>query len=405
MTSAVGLTRRGWALFGAASGLVVAARLLGALELTVLGVAGLSLLAAAFLWVRSRPPLLEIHRAVHPTRVHAGAEARVDLEVVAPGPGKTPQITLTDAFDGGRRAARFLIPALERQQRARAAYRVPTTRRGRFSLGPAALGIGDPFGLARRTWTDRDTDEITVYPKVHELRAPFGAPGRRRMVSPHTATFHSPTVDGQEFLTLREYERGDDLRRIHWRTTARTGELIVRQDETQWQPLAIVLLDTRASTHDEASFELAVEAVASVVSRLSREGTRFEVRTTAGRTLGTSVAGRRRATGTEARIMDELAVIGTTEAAQLAGATSNLRPATRRGLLIAVVGTLSAPELDLLGGLGTPSAPLVLLRTGAGPSASSHLALTVVDATRGLSLAWDEAMLARARRAAPTGSR
>src|SRR3954453_7303929 len=188
MSSAVGLTRRGWALFGAASGLVVAARLLGALELTVLGVAGLALLAAAYLWVRSRPPVLEIQRVVHPTRVHAGADARVDLEIVAPGPGKSAQTTLTDAFDGGRRAARFLIPALERQQRARAAYRVPTTRRGRFSLGPATLGIGDPFGLARRTWTDRSTDEITVYPKVHELRAPFGAPGRRRMVSPRAAT-------------------------------------------------------------------------------------------------------------------------------------------------------------------------------------------------------------------------
>ena len=166
-----------------------------------------------------------------------------------------------------------------------------------------------------------------------------------------------------------------------------------------------MLLDTRAATHDEASFELAVEAVASVVTRLGREGTRFEVRTTSGRTLGASVAGRRRATGSEARIMDELAVIGTTETAQLASATATLRPATRRGLLIAVVGTLSAPELDVIGGLGSPSAPLILIRTGAGPSAPRGLAVTVVDATRGLTRAWDEAMLARARRAAPAGSR
>ena len=81
-------------------------------------------------------------------------------------------------------------------------------------------------------------DEVTICPRVHELRPPPGAPGRLRSASPFAVRFHAPAVDGEEFLTLREYEVGDDLRRIHWRSTARTGELVVREDEAQWQPRA-----------------------------------------------------------------------------------------------------------------------------------------------------------------------
>ena len=235
-SSGAALTRRGWTLTGAASGLLLAGRLLGALELTILGVITLSLLLLAWLWVRSRKRVVRVERTVRPTRVHVGGDARVDLEVDDPGSADSPQLLLTDVFDGGRRAARFLVPALRRGQRARAAYRVPTNRRGRYSLGPITLTVTDPFGLARRSWTAGAADEVTICPRVHELRPPPGAPGRLRSASPFAVRFHAPAVDGEEFLTLRDYEVGDDLRRIHWRSTARTGELVVREDEAQWQP-------------------------------------------------------------------------------------------------------------------------------------------------------------------------
>ena len=223
---------------------------------------------------------------MRPTRVHVGGDARVDLEVDDTGAADSPQLLLTDVFDGGRRAARFLVPALRRGQRARAAYRVPTNRRGRYTLGPITLTVTDPFGLARRSWVAGAADEVTICPRVHELRPPPGAPGRLRSASPFAVRFHAPAVDGEEFLTLREYEVGDDLRRIHWRSTARTGELVVREDEAQWQPRAVVLLDTRPGAHDDASFEAAVEATASVVARLVRSVLPVEVITTDGRTLG-----------------------------------------------------------------------------------------------------------------------
>jgi uncharacterized protein (DUF58 family) len=404
------LTRRGWTLSGAACGLVVAGRLLGTLELSILGVFTLSLLGAAWIWVRGRRLAVRVDRTVHPHRVHVGGEARVDIEVEAPGPGDVPQLLLTDIFDGGRRAARFLVPALRRGERARAAYRVPTGRRGRYALGPITLTITDPFGLARRSWPTGPAEEITICPRVHELRPPPGAPGRLRSASPFAVRFHAPAIDGEEFLTLREYEVGDDLRRIHWRSTARTGELIVREDEAQWQPRAVVLLDTRPSAHDETSFEAAVEAAASVVSRLARSVLPVEVLTTDGRTLGVTGSGGRHGVGGEALIMDQLAVVQPRAPENLTGVARPLRAQVRRGLLVAVMGRLGPVDRDLVYALGAANAPLVLVQSLAAeptdpaparpavssPSRSSGV--IVVDGAMGrFADAWDTAMLTRTR--------
>lgn len=398
------LTRRGWTLSGAASGLVVAGRLLGTVELSVLGVLTLSLLFVAWLWVRSRPYPVRVDRTVHPHRVHVGGDARVDIEVDAPGPPDAPQLLLTDVFDGGRRAARFLVPALKRGQRARAAYRVPTGRRGRYTLGPVTVTVTDPFGLARRSWSAGATDEVTICPRVHELRPAPGAPGRLRSASPFSVRFHAPAVDGEEFLTLREYEVGDDLRRIHWRSTARTGELIVREDEAQWQPRAVVLLDTRPSAHDEASFEAAVEATASVVARLNRSVLPVEVRTTDGRTLGVTGAGRRHGLGGEALVMDQLAVVEPSAPEHLAAAVRPLRPQVRRGLLVVVTGTLHHPDREAVLALGAPNAPLVVVSTRPedgppGPAAGArHSGVTMVDGREGaFAASWNAAMVVRGR--------
>jgi uncharacterized protein (DUF58 family) len=408
------LTRRGWTLSGAACGLVVAGRLLGALELSILGIFTLSLLGAAWLWVRARRNPVHVDRSVHPHRVHVGGEARVDIEVDNRAAGDAPQLLLTDIFDGGRRAARFLVPSLHRGQRARAAYRVPTNRRGRYALGPITLTVTDPFGLARKSWSAGPAEEVTICPRVHDLRPPPGAPGRLRSASPFAVRFHAPAVDGEEFLTLREYEVGDDLRRIHWRSTARTGELIVREDEAQWQPRAIVLLDTRPSAHDDASFEAAVEAVASVVSRLARSVLPVEVLTTDGRSLGVTGSGGRHGIGGEALIMDQLAVVATRAPENLGGVARPLRAQVRRGLLVAVMGTLGAADLDVVHSLGAPSAPLVLVRTrpdqsaipDRGPggglarvaSGGRAAGITVVDGAMGqFAGAWDAAMVVRSR--------
>ena len=346
----------------------------------------------------------DVERSVRPVRVHVGGDARVDLEIDDSGATDSPQLLLTDVFDGGRRAARFLVPALRRGQRARAAYRVPTNRRGRYTLGPITLTVTDPFGLARRSWVTGAPDEVTICPRVHELRPPPGAPGRLRSASPFAVRFHAPAVDGEEFLTLREYAVGDDLRRIHWRSTARTGELVVREDEAQWQPRAVVLLDTRPGAHDEASFEAAVEATASVVARLVRSVLPVEVITTDGRTLGATGTGRRHGIGVETLIMDQLAVVEPGGADNLAcgGAAAAGRPASRPPRRGDGVDDAAAARHDrrprrAVGAARARRDPSRARR----PRRTRRAGVVTVDGTAGTFVgAWDAAMVKRARSAA-----
>ncbi|HEY7439984.1 MAG TPA: DUF58 domain-containing protein [Acidimicrobiia bacterium] len=396
MRRRVELTRRGGTVLGAALGLLVAGRLLGSLELTMLGITALALLGFSVLWVARRREQLGVVRTVRPVRVQAGSEARVDLEITNHGERPNAQVAVTDSFDAGRRVARFLVPSLQRGQQARAAYRVPTAARGRFTIGPLALGLTDPFGLAHHGWNEGRVDEIIVTPRIHDLRPPFGAPGRRRSVSPFRVAFHAPAPDGEDFLTLRDYEPGDDLRRIHWRSTARTGELFVRQDETRWEPHVSVLLDTRATAHRGTSFEAAVEAVASVAVRLARSGERFEVITTAGRELGATRRERRLAV--EGLIMDELAEVAVSDERGFSAVGPRLRPERRRGLLVAVVGDLDTDARAALAAMATASSPVILVVTGSDVPRSMGGAITVVDGREHeLVRSWDTSVLERSR--------
>ena len=163
---------------------------------------------------------------------------------------------------------RFLVPPLVAGATARAAYRIPTRRRGRYRVGPLAIAVTDPFGVARRTEPSAGEAELVVRPRVHDIVAPVAVGSR--ISAEHEASAARAVVSdlGDEFVTLREYELGDDLRRVHWRSTARTGELMIRQDEARWRSRAAVVLDVQPGAHDAASFEVAVEAAASVSARL-----------------------------------------------------------------------------------------------------------------------------------------
>jgi hypothetical protein len=100
------LTRRGWSLAGACLGLFVAGRLLGTVELSILATGGVALLAGALVWARTRSWELVAQRELRPARLHVGADGRVDLAISNRGAYRTPQLSVTDVFDNGRRAAR-----------------------------------------------------------------------------------------------------------------------------------------------------------------------------------------------------------------------------------------------------------------------------------------------------------
>ena len=176
---------------------------------------------------------------------------------------------------------------------------------------------------------------------------------------------------GDEFLTLREYELGDDLRRVHWRSTARTGDLMIRQNEARWRSRAAVVLDVHPDGHDPESFEVAVGAVASIVTRLVRLQRRVEVATSAGEFLGT---------GGDPRhdVIDRLATVGPHSTDRLAIVLENLATHRRADLVIAVLGRVGPDVVRALGSLAGINVVAVLTQPVALTSTSS---VVVVDAS------------------------
>ena len=158
-----------------------------------------------------------------------------------------------------------LRPGKERQ----AAYRLPTSRRGVLSVGPLEALRSDPLGLARRRLTVSGTVEVIVYPRVDRVSPP---PGGREQPAAVRNRQMVQASHRDSFRGLREYVAGDDLRLVHWRSSARTGELVVRQDEEPRPRATAVVLDLRRSAHAGLSLERAVSVAASVVLAGRRAG-------------------------------------------------------------------------------------------------------------------------------------
>jgi uncharacterized protein (DUF58 family) len=164
-------------------------------------------------------------------------------------------------------AAVVPVPVLRLHARATTTvrYHVPTDRRGVVHIGPLRLARRDPFGLARAERDYGTADTVWVYPTVHPLAAvPIGA--RRNPEGQSERVPHGNLT----FDALREYVPGDELRHVHWRTSARVGELMVREHVDTSRPVLVVLLDDRAGVHTADSFEAACEGAASVVAAALR---------------------------------------------------------------------------------------------------------------------------------------
>jgi uncharacterized protein (DUF58 family) len=377
------LTRRGWSFVGAAIGLYVGGRLLGLVQLAVLSAATVLLLVGAYLWVRFRTPALVARRHLREL-LQVGVEGRVDLAVSATR--RTPTIAVADAFDHGRRAARFLLAPLGPGETGRAAYRFPTDRRGRFDIGPLRATVSDAFGLVSSSHRVLGTEQVIVYPQVHDIRVPPDV-GGLDLDRDHPAV--RPRVESSgDFMTLRDYAPGDDLRLVHWRSTARRGHLMMRQNETRRRAPVLVMLDVRPATHDRDSFERAVEAVASIATALDRAGRPFEVAWSTGPTIG--APGRRHL----AHIMDELAMVEPHGPDRLVIASTRLRAST----LIAVTGRLLTNDAASLGALVRDGGVLLNVATTAAsaalpPRTRRFRTIVVPYGDRPFTLAWNEAML------------
>jgi uncharacterized protein (DUF58 family) len=251
------LTRQGWLVAIGATALVVLGRLFGLIELFVLGAVCFALLVLALAVVLRTRLRLEVGRTVTPRRVHAGAPARVELTVRNVADRRTPVLRLHDPVSGTQGATVLLAP-VDDLDHVRSAYRLPTERRGLVTIGPLAVTVADPFGLAAVSSDAAPRVELTVLPHVDDILPPPRAGGDEPLSGLRQTTLAN--AGGDDFAMLRSYVVGDDLRRIHWPSSARHGDLLVRQDEVHRQGRTIVILDTRAQTHAGDSLEVAVSA-------------------------------------------------------------------------------------------------------------------------------------------------
>src|SRR6476659_4413924 len=268
------LTTRGRAFFSAGITATVCAIVLGQRDLLRVGLLLVVLpLFTALLANRVRY-LLSCSREISPTRVQAGQSSTVTLHMQNPGRVPTGLMLLEDQVPyvlGSR--PRFVLDQLRPRWQRSMAYTVRSEVRGRYSIGPLTVRLSDPFGFVElnRAFTARAA--LVVTPVVVEL-PPVRLSGDWSGTGDNRPRAFAAA--GTEDITVREYRMGDDLRRIHWRSTARADELMVRREEQPFQSRATIMLDTRGAAHrgsgPASSFEYAVSAAASIGAHLSGQG-------------------------------------------------------------------------------------------------------------------------------------
>ncbi|NHC12307.1 DUF58 domain-containing protein [Motilibacter sp. E257] len=357
-----GLTTRGRSFLAAGIAASVLAYLLDQHDVLRVGVLLAAVpLVSAFVVTRSQYRIA-CTRRLDPPRVGAGDQAVVHLRLDNVSRLPTGLLLAEDRVPyvlGSR--PRFVLDRVEPQGSRAVSYPVRSDVRGRFILGPLGVRLTDPFGMCELHRSFTATDTLVVTPAITPL--PGGVLGGA-LAGTGTSRARSVAAAGEDDVSTREYRHGDALHRVHWRSTARRGELMVRREEQPWQSRATVLLDTRVNAHrgegPASSFEQAVGIAASIGAHLADR--RYLVRLVLAD--GTMPAG----PGSEAwhpadtrvALLDALAVVGPSGASALRAAA----PALRRGgdsLLVAVLGALEAEEAQAFAGHAGPGRTAVAL--------------------------------------------
>jgi uncharacterized protein (DUF58 family) len=267
------ITRHGWTAIIAASACFAIGRVFGLIELYVLGAGIVISLLVAVISVQRRLPPLNVRRIVSPAMVSVGEPARVDIQLANLGRQPSPYLQLWEPV-GNNGGAPMQLAKLGPGQAAGAAYRVPTTRRGLIHIGPLRALRRDVLGLTQRTTTLAGTEEVLIVP--HTVPLPFPSVGSSGRLGQHLR-MKSWGQTGSEFHSLREYVRGDDIRRINWKASARATSLIVRETAMEGIRRCTVVLDLNEAEYVAGSFEQAVIAAGSVIASSAHSGvnTRF----------------------------------------------------------------------------------------------------------------------------------
>lgn len=305
----------------------------------LLAAAGLVAVLAAVL-VTFRRVGVEVTRDVYPDRVERGSQALGKLKVHNSSARWQRGFLALDTAGGFERAVQVhgLAPGASRPYD----YHLPTPVRGRMPVGPLTLSRTDPFGLARNSLTVGDTVTLWVHPRSYPALARTGGFPRHH----HEGRANEHLRGSLDLRELREYQPGDEVRDIHWKATARTGTLMVKESADPDQPRLTVVLDTRASVF---AFEEAVDVAASLLRSAALAGHHARLLTSCGTDLATAggpLAAR--------QLLDQLCLV------QQGNAGTLWSTARHQGGCLAVV-TSGAADVSELSGLRSRYSSIFLL--------------------------------------------
>jgi|HubBroStandDraft_1064217.scaffolds.fasta_scaffold143427_1 uncharacterized protein (DUF58 family) len=335
-----GLTTRGTSFVAAGVAAAVAGLLLGERMLVSVGLILLALPLLAAIAARRARYRLSCERMISPARVQAGQTAQVRLRLENVSQLSTGLMLAEDAvpYALGTRP-RYVLDQIERGGVRELSYPLRSDLRGKFEIGPLEVRLADSFGLVELSRSFSAKSTFVVTPKVVPLSQTVIS---RSWAGEGDGMTRAAATAGEDDVIPREYRDGDELRRVHWRSTARYGQLMVRREEQRWRNRATVFLDTRRSSHAgsgaSSSFELAVSAAASSGMHLAKEGLSGQLVTDAGPVRSAGMF--------EDILLETLATVRPSSGRDLSKCVTALKASS--GLIVVIAGRLSATAAQQL---------------------------------------------------------
>lgn len=342
-----GLTVRGRAFLAAGLTAILCAIVMGQGALVRVGVL-VTVLPLVTAWYLGRSHYrLTLARTIAPETVTAGQPARVELELHNEGRTPTGVMMLEEQvpYVLGTRP-RFVLEGISRGWRRHVHYQLRSDLRGRYQIGPMTVRVADPFGLVEMGRAFHSVGTLTVTPKAVPLP---DVPLSGSWTGSGDNRPRAFATGSAEDVTVRDYRRGDDLRRVHWRSSARVGELMVRREEQPWQSRATIFIDNRARVHRGhgagSSLETAVTLAASVAVHLTQRGFAVRLMTADGDDPTTSWH-ERSSTQNTRPLLEALAVLTATKRSRIN--TDWLTENGATGMLLGIFGHLEDDDMLVL---------------------------------------------------------
>ena len=391
--SRLGLTGRGWLFLGFGVAVMAIGLLRGWVAVVQFGalVALLPLAAAAL--TRNPHAGMSLERELSVRELASGDRLSVSVSVRGRFPRGRSLLLEDDAPPALGGPHRFALNGMSGQGISRSHYRLRVGARGIHRLGPMRIHVIDRFGMVHRVITAGLRDEVIVHPPVVPLDPYVLSGASVGTGSGHLGARGSATDD----VIPREYQAGDEVRRIDWKASARTGNLMVRSEENPWRSAITVVIDMHDTHHcgqePNSSVDVALSLAASIGGLALESGWDLTVRTTDDITLfaGSPM------TGVPVERRELLLALATVPVSHSTVPSSSLgysAQADGPGPLIMITGRVQAPTARLLARVGTLSPTRLLLAIAADQWASDAQGPTPMPEAQGSADALDPFRLA-----------